>query len=152
MSIFAQHNEKRDAALGNLADLLAQREGLPSYSGESVTEVTALGVSTVLSCVSILADSIAALPIKVYREFDDRNLKLKTPRFLKIPNSNQSRFETIHQIVSSLALHGNAYVLIDRDTAERPIAMTVIHPDKVKLKIEGNTKMFKFNDRIYTKK
>ena len=151
MSIFAQNNEKRDAALGNLADLISQREGLPSYSGESVNEVTALGVSTVLSCVSILADSIAALPIKVYREFDDRNLKLKTPRFLRIPNNNQSRFETIHQIVSSLALHGNAFVLVDRDTAERPIAMTVIHPDKVKLKMEGNTKLFKFNDRMYSK-
>ena len=43
MSIFAQNNEKRDAALGNLADLISQREGLPSYSGESVNEVTALG-------------------------------------------------------------------------------------------------------------
>ena len=83
MSIFARKTEKRDAALGNLADLLAQRDGIPGYSGESVTEISALGVSTVLACVSILADSIAALPIKVYREFDDRNINLKTPKFLK---------------------------------------------------------------------
>ena len=62
MSIFARKTEQRDAALGNLADLLAQRDGIPGWTAESVNEVTALGVSTVLACVSILADSIAALP------------------------------------------------------------------------------------------
>ena len=74
MSVFANNNEKRSAALGNLADLLAQRGGVPGWSGETVNERTALEVSTVLSCVSILANSIAALPIKAYREFDDRNM------------------------------------------------------------------------------
>ena len=151
MSIFSKNKENRDAALGNLEDLLAQRQGVPGYSGESVNEVTALGVSTVLSCVSILADSIASLPIKVYREFDDRNLTLKTPRFLKTPNLNQSRFDFIHQLVTSLALHGNAFVLIDRDTAERPIGMAIVHPEKVNVKIQGNQKLFEFNDRMYTK-
>jgi len=151
MSIFARKTEQRDAALGNLADLLAQRDGLPAWAGESVTENTALGVSTVLACVSILADSIAALPIKVYREFDDRNINLKTPRFIKTPNMNQSRFEFVHQLVASMALHGNAYILVDRDTAERPIALSNLHPDKVKIKMEGNQKLYKFNDRIYNK-
>ena len=113
MSIFSRHKEQRDAALGNLEDLIAQRAGIPGYSGESVNEVTALGVSTVLSCVSILSDSIASLPIKVYRELDDRNITMATPRFLKTPNLNQSRFDFIHQLVTSLALHGNAYILVD---------------------------------------
>tara|TARA_Y100000592_G_scaffold82211_1_gene130690 strand:- start:4311 stop:5510 length:1200 start_codon:yes stop_codon:yes gene_type:complete len=151
MSIFSRNKEQRDAALGNLEDLIAQRAGIPGYSGESVNEVTALGVSTVLSCVSILSDSIAALPIKVYRELDDRNITMATPRFLKTPNLNQSRFDFIHQLVTSLALHGNAYVLVDRDTAERPIALAIIHPDKVKVEIENGQKMFAFNDRMYTK-
>ncbi len=151
MSIFGKKIEKRDAALGNLQDLLAQRDGVPGWSAETVNESTALSVSTVLSCVSILADSIAALPIKVYREFDDRNLTLKTPRFLKTPNLNQSRFEFIHQVVSSMALHGNAYILIDRDTAERPIAMTTLHPDKVTIGMDRNRKIYKFNERVYTK-
>lgn len=151
MSIFGKNKEQRDAALGNLQELLAQRQGIPGYSGESVTEITALGVSTVLSCVSILSDSIAALPIKVYRELDDRNITYKTPKFLKKPNLNQSRFDFIHQLVTSLALHGNAYVLIDRDTAERPVALSIIHPDKVKVNLKGNEKLFNFNDRVYSK-
>ena len=151
MSVFANNNEKRSAALGNLADLLAQRGGVPGWSGETVNERTALEVSTVLSCVSILANSIAALPIKAYREFDDRNMEFDTPRFLRIPNLNQSRFEFIHQTITSLALHGNAYILIDRDKAERPVALTNLHPDKVKLKMNGNEKQFILNERLYTK-
>ena len=126
---------------------MAQRQGIPGYSGEAVTEITALGVSTVLSCVSILSDSIAALPIKVYRELDDRNVTYKTPKFLKKPNLNQSRFDFIHQLVTSLALHGNAYVLIDRDTAERPVALSIIHPDKVKVNLQatGRAQILKRN-------
>jgi len=98
MSIFARKTEKRDAALGNLADLLAQRDGLPAWAGESVTETSALGVSTVLACVSILADSIASLPIKVYREFDDRNINLKTPRFLRAVSYTHLTLPTIYSV------------------------------------------------------
>ena len=43
MSLFKREN--RDAALGNLVDLLALREGgLYNYTGEKVNEMSALGI------------------------------------------------------------------------------------------------------------
>ena len=66
MSLFKREN--RDAALGNLTDLLALREGgLRNYSGEEVNEQSALGISAVFSAISLLADSIALLPMKTLR-------------------------------------------------------------------------------------
>ena len=64
MSLF-KRTENRDAALGNLVDLLALREGgLTNQTGEKVNEMSALGISTVYSAISLIADSIALLPIK----------------------------------------------------------------------------------------
>ena len=57
MSIFKKI-EKREASLNTLAELLKQRGGTPGYTGENVTENSALSVSTVMACVSLLADSI----------------------------------------------------------------------------------------------
>ena len=52
MSLFKREN--RDAALGNLVDLLALREGgLYNYTGEKVNEMSALGISTVYSAISL---------------------------------------------------------------------------------------------------
>lgn len=46
-------------------DLL--RYGAESESGETVTPETALKCSAVYSCVGILAESVAMLPLKLYR-------------------------------------------------------------------------------------
>jgi len=52
MSLF-NRKENRDAALGNLVDLLALREGgLTNNTGEKVNEMSALGISTVFSAIS----------------------------------------------------------------------------------------------------
>jgi len=65
MSLF--NRENRDAALGNLAELLNLRDGgLYNYTGEKVNELSALGISPVLSAISLIADSISILPIKNY--------------------------------------------------------------------------------------
>jgi len=42
-----------------------------SRSGQNVTPATALQVSTVLACVRVLADGIAQVPLKLYRERPD---------------------------------------------------------------------------------
>ena len=65
MSIF--NRENRNAGLGNLAELLSLRDGAYyNYTGEKVSEISALGVSAVLSAISLLADSVSLLPIKTF--------------------------------------------------------------------------------------
>ena len=99
MSLFKR--EDRDAALGNLTDLLALREGgLRNYSGEEVNENSALGISTVFSAISLLADSIALLPMKTLRYDAQKVIFTEKPKFLEKPNVAQdiTMFSLIHQL------------------------------------------------------
>ena len=143
MSLFKKEN--RDAALGNLTDLLALREGgLRNYSGEEVNEQSALGISTVFSAVSLLADSIALLPMKTLRYDKQKVILTEKPKFLEKPNVAQdiSMFSLVHQTISTLAMHGNAFILVDRDRQGRPIQLTPIHPEKVKVEMLNGKKVF----------
>jgi|TARA_B100000424_G_C22939786_1_gene500094 HK97 family phage portal protein len=143
MSLFKREN--RDAALGNLTDLLALREGgLRNYSGEEVNEQSALGISAVFSAISLLADSIALLPMKTLRYDAQKVIFTDKPKFLEKPNVAQdiSMFSLVHQTISTLAMHGNAFILVDRDRQGRPIQLTPIHPEKVKVEMDNGKKCF----------
>ena len=89
MSLF-NRKENRDAALGNLVDLLALREGgLTNNTGEKVNEMSALGISTVFSAISLIADSISLLPVKTLRYEGQKTIFTDKPRFLEKPNLAQ---------------------------------------------------------------
>jgi HK97 family phage portal protein len=153
MSLF--NRENRDAALGNLADLLQLREGgLYNYTGEKVNEMSALGISSVLSAISLIADSISILPIKTIRYDGDKKVFTEKPKIFDKPNANQTIFEVIHQIITSLLMHGNSFVLIDRDRQGRPIAMTPLHSDRVTVEMNKGRKTYTIgtqsNKRILT--
>ena len=142
MSLF-KRVENRDAALGNLVDLLALREGgLYNYTGEKVNEMSALGISTVFSAISLIADSIALLPVKTLRYDGQKTIYTDKPKFLEKPNLNQTMFQVIHEIITSMAMHGNAFLLIDKDRQGRPIAMTPVHPEKVKVEMDNGMKTY----------
>ena len=143
MSLFKREN--RDAALGNLVDLLALREGgLYNYTGEKVNEMSALGISTVFSAISLIADSIALLPVKTLRYDGQKTIFTDKPKFLEKPNVglDLTMFSLMHQIITSLAMHGNSFVLIDKDRQGRPIQLTPVHPEKVKVEMINGQKVY----------
>jgi len=144
MSLF-KRVENRDAALGNLVDLLALREGgLSNYTGEKVNEMSALGISTVFSAISLIADSIALLPVKTLRYDGQKTIFTDKPKFLEKPNVglDLSMFSLMHQIITSLAMHGNSFVLVDKDRQGRPIQLTPVHPEKVKVEMINGQKVY----------
>lgn len=150
MSLF-KRVENRDAALGNLVDLLALREGgLYNYTGEKVNEMSALGISTVFSAISLIADSIALLPVKTLRYDGQKTIYTDKPKFLEKPNVglDLTMFSLIHQTITSLAMHGNAFILVDKDRQGRPIQLTPVHPEKVKVEMDNGMKVY----MIMTKK
>lgn len=113
--------------------------GLTNWSGEPVTETTALQVSAVMACVGLIADSCASLPLRAMRKVGDRNVPLDTPRLFTDPSSTVTGYELIHQTVSSLALHGNAYLYVDRSANGDPLALTPIHPNNVDVTPAGDS-------------
>ena len=143
MSLFKREN--RDASLGNLVDLLSLREGgLFNDTGEKVNEMSALGISTVYSAISLIADSIALLPIKTLRYDGHKTIFTDKPKFLEKPNVSLdlSMFALLHQTITSMAMHGNAFILVDKDRQGRPIQLTPIHPEKVKVEMQNTQKVY----------
>lgn len=110
-------------------------------SGVYVSERTAMQHLAVHSCVRLLADSIAALPVDVYRKTGAVRIGLGTPPVLEDPDPDINGFEFMQQIVASLALRGNSYELVtSRDKLEYPVTRIPVHPDAVKVsksKVDG---------------
>jgi HK97 family phage portal protein len=54
-----------------------------------------------------------------------------TPPIFLDPSGTVTAYELIHQTVTSLALHGNAYIYVDRRSDGTPIALTPLAPSNV---------------------
>lgn len=87
----------------------------PTWAGKSVTLDTALQVSTVLSCVKVIADGVAQVPLKLMQESADGKQRLPAKRHplydvLHVKaNERQTSFEFRETIAIHCALFGNAY-------------------------------------------
>lgn len=84
-----------------------------TIAGEPVSVRTALQVSTVLSCVKVIADGCATPPLHLYREGKERRRELATniPEYRLLhrrPNEWQTSFEFRRTMTAHCALHGNA--------------------------------------------
>ena len=103
--------------------------GYVAAAGERVDETTALGISTVLSCVSLIADTVASM--RLTRVTSDGSLKqsLPLPAWIAEPDpANTDLFEFLHTLVVSEALHGNSYTLVDRARSGEPVGLLSLHP------------------------
>ena len=79
----------------------------------TVTEDTAMQISAVWACVRLLSETVASLPVAVYRKTDSGRIKDDSFWFAKLmsrkPNRYQTRVEFFETLMLNLALHGNAY-------------------------------------------
>lgn len=91
-----------------------------SESGQTVTKQSALSLTVLQNCVTLLAESIAQLPIELYeRAGDDRTPAVDHPLYSVLkyqPNSWQTPFEYQEQSQLAVGLCGNSYSYIDRDS------------------------------------
>lgn len=116
-----------------------------NWSGESITEETALEVTALMACISLIADSVASLPIRAIRHVGDRTEPIRLPEWLAASDEH-TLYELIHMIVTSLALHGNAYLYVDRNlNSGLPLALTPLHPSNVQVTIVNRTRYYTTN-------
>lgn len=124
-------------ALGTLAGWTSSLLGSArSNSGQVVTVKSALAIPVLQNCVSLLAESIAQLPVELYRRLPNggREPAIDHPLYpiLKhAPNDWQTPFEFREISQMSAGLRGNSYSYIDRDARGRVTAMYPLDPAKV---------------------
>lgn len=102
--------------------------GPQNYSGVTVSEYSALGLSAVYRAVSLVSSTVASLPLRTLREMDDT--RKRVPSFLDNPGgpNGPTRYEWTETVMIHLLLHGNAYLLHMYNGAGTIVALVPIHP------------------------
>lgn len=111
---------------------------ISSGAGERVDEFTALGISGVLAAVSLLADSVASLQLRAFEIQQGSRKSIPLPTMIADPDPESNTYELIHQIVASLALHGNAYLYTDRDNSGNVVGIVPLHPYQMQVLPTGD--------------
>lgn len=98
-----------------------------------VSARAAMSLVPLWACVRILADSIASLPIQLYRRTGDQRERVSyVPQLLFAPAARDDLFQWLHKAVYSLALRGNVYgLVVQRDTFGYPTMIEWLNPDDV---------------------
>ena len=109
-----------------------------SAAGERIDEWTALGLSSVFSCVSILSNTVSTLPLRAYKIIDGQRQAVELPEIIKNPDPESSTVELISMMMISAALHGNAYVHIDRNRSGKEIGLVPLHPYQMQVLPTGD--------------
>lgn len=99
-------------------------------STSKVTEEGALSLSTVYSCVKVIAEGVAALPWHTYRKTEsgaEQYIDHPCYRLLHTqPNPYTTSFMFRETMLVFLLLWGNFYAWIERDGMNRPVALWIL--------------------------
>ncbi len=107
-----------------------------STSGKAVTERSAMQMTAVYSCVRILAEAVAGLPLNLYRYTEDggKEKAIDHPLYLLLhdePNPEMSSFVFRETLMTHLLLWGNAYAQIIRNGKGEVVALYPLMPNKM---------------------
>lgn len=118
----------------------------PTTSGKSVNEFTAMQTTAVYSCVRILSEAIASLPLHVYRYKGAGKERVFDHPLYHIlhdePNSEMTSFVFRETLMSHLLIWGNAYAQIIRDGAGRVVALYPLLPNKMTVYRDKNGEIY----------
>ena len=111
-------------------------------AGVPINDDTSLSISTVFTCISILADAVSSLPIQtLVKTTDHSKIPIDpAPPLVENPWPDGSRMSWLSQVMYSLLLRGNAYgVQVDWDDMGYPTVIQLIHPDNIMPRRNPNT-------------
>lgn len=123
----------------------------PSTSGKSVNEFTAMQTTAVYACVRILSETLAALPLQLYRYTPGGKERVYDHPLYHLlhdePNPEMTSFIFRETLMSHLLIWGNAYAQIIRDRLGRVQGLYPLRPDKMAVCRDENGQIY----YIYTK-
>ena len=109
---------------------------LATRSGGAVTPKRAESVSAVYACVAAISETIASLPLVLYRRapYDDRERATDHPLYRVLhdaPNAQQSALEFREQMQAAVLLRGNAFAEIRFGWDGQARELVPLHNDRV---------------------
>lgn len=118
-----------------------------STAGKTVTERSAMQMTAVYSCVRILAEAVAGLPLHLYKYTKDggKEKAIDHPLYLLLhdePNPEMSSFVFRETLMTHLLLWGNAYAQIIRNGKNEVIALYPLMPNKMTVDRDENGQLY----------
>lgn len=134
-------NDRRDSPIsGRLKAFLLGEDispGLVSTAGIRVNEETALRVTAVYACVRVIAETVASLPLPLYRRLDRGKEKVTGhplyPVLHDMPNPEMTSFTFREVLMTQLLLRGSAYAQIVRDKRGQVLELWPLSPSGMEL-------------------
>jgi HK97 family phage portal protein len=132
-------------------DLLRTGGGLDTDAGVPVSPHLAENMSAVFACVQIISESVASLPLAVYRTDAGAQVRSAAPGhpvsqlFAGDPNDLQTAPEFIEMMTAHCLLRGNSYAEIVRDAKGQPVQLIPLHPDWVSVVTFANSRRIAYD-------
>lgn len=120
----------------SIASIFSPVSGL----SQNVNDTTAMKFTTVYSCVKILSESVATLPLNLYQEKGTKREKLdnKLTKLLARPNAFTTEFDFKSSIMIDLGLRGNSYWQIVRNGLGEVKSLYQLNATSISAKIRPN--------------
>jgi len=131
-----------------LSDALVRK----SNSGQVVTEETALKVSAVYACTRVIAESVAQLPLNIYRKENNGDSAVDSKHPLQtllhdMPNSEMSAFDLHDFNISKILFRGTSYTQINR-TGVGKVGELIPLTGRVKVDRDSRGKLYYFHTTL----
>ena len=118
-----------------------------STAGKRVNERSAMQMTAVYSCVRILSEAVASLPVYIYKYNDSggKEKALDHPLYFLLhdePNPEMTSFAFRETLMSHLLLWGNAYAQIIRNGKGEVVALYPLMPDRMTVDRDDKGKLY----------
>lgn len=127
---------------GGASGIWAQTVGSTSTTGKTITVNKAMRLAACWSCVRLISETIATLPLGLYMRQADGGRKVASDNDLHWiintnPNSRMTAVQFWEAVVASMLLRGNAFVEIVR-IGGRIVALEFLLPNRMDLDVADN--------------
>jgi HK97 family phage portal protein len=119
--------------------LIPSRPAYATPAGVDVNAESAIRMSTVYACVRLLGDTISSLPLGAYVRRGRNRIPYaavygEQPAWVNKPNPDCTRLDFYEQVISSLNLHGNAFIITVRDDLGDVVELYAVNPLNVRIR------------------
>ena len=147
MSIFSGLFKSRDKPKNNTAGSSYRFFTGGSTAGKNVTERSAMQMTAVYSCVRVLSEAVAGLPLHVYKYRSDggKEKALNHPLYFLLhdePNPEMTSFVFRETLMTHLLLWGNAYAQIIRNGKGEVVALYPLMPNRMTVDRDENRRLY----------
>lgn len=147
--IFKSRDKPKDGERISSSSFLFGR----TTAGKNVNEFTAMQMTAVYFCVRVLAETLAGLPLHLYKRGDSNSKEKAKDHAIYFllhdePNTEMTSFVFRETLMTHLLLWGNAYAQIIRNGRNEVIGLYPLMPNKMTvMRSEDGEIFYKYNHK-----